>query len=439
MATKYNYRTHTNTLDKTQKWQDKEGRRKNYYLGTVTLIKIELEQIYTIQNDIIIPHRAQLSTLELRLDQTSAFHIWNIYIGKAQTTFFKKLTEALTKNTKTNTVICGDMNVVTDVKDVKIKRNFRLNPAGKIWIRHIRTNKLLDAFRARNPDKEVFTITKHNQARRIDQIYITKNLQQNVKKFEYKINIMSDHNFMSSIVLENVKRKSWGKGTWKNDPAMYEDEIVADRFKEVYNFYLEQKKNIPNITAWWDQMKLGAKELLLEREAELKTNKLRTSKELENKLADRNIGLEDMTRIIKKLKQIEDEKTREHCRRYKIKEFEENERPSRYFYDKLKAKRTKSQIEILENEEKTEMYKTEKEILNETKRFYDELWNNAEIVEENKQDAFIKELENINMTDSERDLLNKQISKEEVEKVIKNLKNNKSPGADGLSAEFYKK
>ena len=67
--------------------------------------------------------------------------------------------------------------------------------------------------------------------------------------------------------------------------------------------------------------------------------------------------------------------------------------------------------------------------------FYQDLYTSQGI----DREQMTKNIETItdHIDEQDRDMLNAPITTEEVRKAIKNLKKGKSPGNDGLTAEFY--
>ena len=88
------------------------------------------------------------------------------------------------------------------------------------------------------------------------------------------------------------------------------------------------------------------------------------------------------------------------------------------------------------NEEETFLEKDE--ILNEVHDFYQKLYTSQNITEEAIQDY----LEDLNPPKIKQEQINETnffISEEEIKIAILDLNKNKSPGDDGITAEFYKK
>ena len=74
-------------------------------------------------------------------------------------------------------------------------------------------------------------------------------------------------------------------------------------------------------------------------------------------------------------------------------------------------------------------------ILNEMENFYTNLYQSSVI---DNPSQFLNEIKNPNEITPEHQIeLEKEISEEEIGKIIKKLPRNKTPGEDGLPSEFY--
>ena len=77
----------------------------------------------------------------------------------------------------------------------------------------------------------------------------------------------------------------------------------------------------------------------------------------------------------------------------------------------------------------------EKEIVNETKLFYEQLYSSRDVTDV-KIDTCVENAPKLNQ--EEKQNLEGSISYQEAHKTLRAMKNNKSPGSDGFSVEFYK-
>ena len=118
--------------------------------------------------------------------------------------------------------------------------------------------------------------------------------------------------------------------------------------------------------------------------------------------------------------------------RAKVQEIEQGERcrPTSYFVN-LEKQRANKQMNSLLTEDGTLV-----EILKETTNFYKRLYT-SEKTDDLAQDYLLNKLKQ-NLTDEDKDSIEGEITLTDILIAIKSVANAKSPGCDGLTAEFYK-
>ena len=101
----------------------------------------------------------------------------------------------------------------------------------------------------------------------------------------------------------------------------------------------------------------------------------------------------------------------------------------------IKKKREKNQINKIRNE-KGEVTTDNAEIQRIIRDYYEQLYvNKMDNLEE--MDRFLEKFNLPRLNQEEIEIMNNLITSTETEAVIKNLPQNKSPGPDGFSGEFY--
>ena len=79
----------------------------------------------------------------------------------------------------------------------------------------------------------------------------------------------------------------------------------------------------------------------------------------------------------------------------------------------------------------------EKEILNRIQCFYEDLYTSKTLLNEDKFNEFVEDLNIPQLTDEQRESIEHQVTKEECKEVLKSFSSNKTPGCDGFTKEFY--
>ena len=119
--------------------------------------------------------------------------------------------------------------------------------------------------------------------------------------------------------------------------------------------------------------------------------------------------------------------------RAKIEEHNYMDRPSPYFFQLEKIRGKPNSIESLTDnlgENKTE----KQEVLNTIKDFYTDLYK-KETTSETEQNEIVKQIKSRHIKTTET--IGNLIQTHEIKQALNQMSNNKSPGSDGLTKEFY--
>ena len=146
---------------------------------------------------------------------------------------------------------------------------------------------------------------------------------------------------------------------------------------------------------------------------------------------------EELQDAQQKLEKLRIPKIKAMMLRAKAQFYEEGEKPTKYFMNLEKRNYVKKVITKIEVEGET--LTVQEDILQAQKEFYEDLYSSkVDQSKENNLNLFLKP-ENINrISHVQRASCEGEITDEEVKKVIKHMKNDKTPGTDGFPIEFYK-
>ena len=197
---------------------------------------------------------------------------------------------------------------------------------------------------------------------------------------------------------------------------MKEMRVTNEKHKETN----EKIEKIKKVLRWKDMKKKEKKRVYLIREAMIIKEKL--------EMIEVKIDKERTMKAINNLTKIDEEE--------ELYRLIHDDKCTRQFFAKIKSRNKKEDIVELRRNDEEKKTKDEKKMKKIMKEFYSDLWKKRKIVKDSQAKLLATMKKRIK--NNERIKIETDLKEEEVKKCIKLLKNNKEPGIDGITAEFYK-
>ena len=294
-----------------------------------------------------------------------------------------------------------------------------------------------DIWRRRNPQKVVFSWSGRGKQSRIDFWLTSLSLSSQIKSVSYSFAPYTDHSSVNLILdIEETKR---GPGIWKMNCNTLLDKTYQQELTKMWGKWQSKKGEYQDIKRWWDLGKRHIKSFSIDFSKEMALKTRSQLSDIEEKIDLRKKANADYERLQKQYEDIFSIKCNGARVRSRIEEWEEGEKSTKYFYglEKSRAKE-KSWTEILDKH--GNLIRGTVEIQKRQVEFYEDLFKSQEKDEAEKSSDFFFSDENSDcqISEANKEMLDSDISDAEFFKNLKKMKNNKSPGPDGIITEFYK-
>ena len=354
--------------------------------------------------------------------------------------------EALGRGREDHLIMAGDWNAVLN-NDLD-KLGGATCHANKYYQSYINTMindyGLTDIYRRSWGEKRKYThFNKTSKtASRLDFFLIEDNLcDWPVCKTDISHGYNSDHSYISlNLQGSTIER---GKGYWKLNNSHLQEGNFVDDVKAIIND--TKNSSFDSYVGLWDVIKFKIKDYAIrfgkikkKNNMEEKNNLLKDIEKVKNSpefMRDESLRNE-LFEAEAKLNKILDNETSGIITRARAKWTEQGERSNKYFFSLEKSNSKKKNICKLINESKVELYEQD-EISKHVVDFYRNLFR-AKDNNINNMKEYINSCEAKILDARMTEALDEEFSLSEIDSVYKSLKNNKSPGWDGLTAEFYK-
>ena len=376
----------------------------------------------------------------------------NIYApNEDNPSFFEQAFEKISNIQADHFIMGGDFNKILDSSmDRKSKTGSNVTKASDTINQFIENNDWVDIWRLSHPKQSEYTWYRRKPIvfSRLDYFLIPIFDVALVHKCEIWTNSFSDHSFVFlHVILEDNKR---GPGLWKFNNSLLYDRSYTEGINEQIESMLEREIETDDPSLKWESVKVGlieyskwfsrkkAHQTKVERE--LLERKLKASNK---RLAIINLNSDRAIRIIEKLndridaiKEKLNAMSRQRCQgamlRSRITWGQEAGYSSKYFLG-LEKNRAKTKTMSAVKTEHGGITRNPKEILALQVKFYSELYTKDSTI---NFDA-TKVCSVTKLKDAQRLNLDSPLTKQELIQALRETKRGKTPGPDGLTADFY--
>ena len=376
--------------------------------------------------------------------------------------FFENLTEDIRSIDNEDIIIGGDWNVpISPVLDTLNYRTLNIKKNSRQKISEMLVDmELIDIHREMYPDKREYTWRRFNstQEGRLDYFLVSEELSHKINLSEILPGYRSDHKIVC-LGLNLHPSSTKNRQYWKFNNSLLKDPTYVALVKKIISetktqyvipiYDFNNLDNIPNDEIQFvidDQ--LFFETLLLEirgRTVSYACHKKKENRRVEDRLVaeitildkKENKTDDDFENLKTKnleLEQLRNLKIQGMMIRSRIQWIQQGEKPSKYFCNLEKRNFISKQMNYLEKND-GELIFDNNGILNETKEFYEKLYSLRNTVNVSLDDTINDQAK---LNDLERESIEGEITYPEALLALKSMKNNKSPGSDGFTCEFYK-
>ena len=278
---------------------------------------------------------------------------------------------------------------------------------------------------------------------------MAKSLVKYVSKVGITVSIAPDHKaiYLCLSLPMTIPR---GPGFWKFNNTLLNDEVYVAHIRELVLQIRDKYSFVQDEQLFCELMKMEIREnsisfakqksrALSKRETEIS---LRLD-HLDNLICNSNnlLNIDNTLNEYEALKterhSIYDRKGKAAMLRSKCRWIEKGEKPTKYFFNLEKRNYIRKTINELRKQNGVEV-REGKEILKVIQEFYEDLYSSEISTSQEQFDLFTRNLIFSKLSDEDREEIEGPLTLDECKRVLELFQENKSPGEDGFTVEFYK-
>lgn len=430
----------------------------NHGRGVMTLIRpgFDAKVINSKTDDI-----GRLLLLELSIQDT-IFKLVNIYAPnteESQIHFFKYLKKTMENNltSQDRILVAGDFNFIfnntLDRKGgVPIKNTDKRNQIINVLSDLKKQFEVQDIWRIKHPDTLRFTWRRENPRvkSRLDFWLTSEKVADSVENTRIIPVIGTDHSAVY-LHLKSFVGADRGRGLWRLNTSFLQEEDYVKGIIQNKEIWLNEFADITDPQIMWELVKYRIRQFSAKYGKEKAQRLKSTESDQEEKLAnlereqdqaqdDTNIESlnKDIQEIKSKLAEIADYKTQGLILKSQTRWYEKGEKSNKYFLNLITRNQVRKCISKIQKEDGT--FTTDNtEILDLQAAFYKKLYSNKCTKTEHEIELYLEKLAIPKLNENDRNQCEGVLTLDECHSVLKQFKNNKAPGNDGIPVDFYKK
>uniref|UniRef100_A0A4D5RYT2 Putative tick transposon n=1 Tax=Ixodes scapularis TaxID=6945 RepID=A0A4D5RYT2_IXOSC len=351
--------------------------------------------------------------------------------------FFEGLSEYL--NCERFVIFLGDFNCVCAPQDrVNLTR---VRDQSAFYVTDIvANNSLEDVTSVSSSNGVCFTHFQGSSHARLDRAYVSLDLAPQCAHYFVQPVSFSDHSLVMFTIGKKVKQPNWNWSLWKMNSCLVKDEVFTVQVKELFRKLHEEE-----VTMWagrWERFKEQVKLEAIERSSILNFQRKQKEKALRSLLC--NLLLEESANpgeFRQEIRQVKNQLEFIDCERYRgaivrsrSEKLWQGERPTKRAMSD--EKRYAQRKEITELCVGNSIIRDKKAIEGAFVEFYRFLLRKSVPEEDGFENEFLSLMPRLE--EHVRERLEEAISVRELTVAIEELSASKTPGPNGLSAEFYR-
>uniref|UniRef100_A0A3B3XJ11 Reverse transcriptase domain-containing protein n=1 Tax=Poecilia mexicana TaxID=48701 RepID=A0A3B3XJ11_9TELE len=430
----------------------KMGHRKTYYAshrsGKKRGVAILIPN--SIRFDFIAEHKdkeGRYVLLRGKLEQEEVT-LCNIYAPPGSSIDFFKEVFSLVAAEASGTCICaGDFNLLLNPKMDTTNRERGRTRVEKQFKKIMQESGLTDIWRSLHKYDREFTFysTRHKVYTRIDYFFMFNKDLHRVKDCVIGQRDISDH---SGLTMKINLARSPKNTLWRLNTSLLNSTEFKTEMAEELKTYLEFNDNgTGNPTILWDAAKAYIRGKIIVKCANLKKIRARKLSDLQENLKRlerlHSINkspslLEQMRPVKQEIHKILNEEIEKKLKYMRQRYYEAGPKAAKVLSWRLRKQQVENTIYKVRNPRTNKITSKLEEIQSSFEAYYAALYTQPDKMDNQTIQKFLNSLDLPSIGKNQNDKLMAEISAEEVDRGISNLKTNKSPGCDGFPPEWYK-
>lgn len=417
--------------------------------GVAILIKdtISFRQIY---KDVDVMGRYIILVGEVN---NTIYTIVNVYLPNVkQISLLNRIWKRVREVREGYTIICGDFNAIPN-KTLDVSAETPKSRERVTLSRFMASESLHDVWRCQHSTERDYSYfsSVHRTYSRIDFFLVDKFLLQNISMSSVHNITWSDHAPVSIMV--EGSRTETRANRWRNDTFLFSHPDHKHTInKELHEFFKNNTGSVPDPFTVWNCHKAYIRGILMKMSSVAK-------KQRNKKLNDLLLQIKNLESINKKapdpktssqLDQLRHDlrillisQHKHIVKKWKANYYSQGNKAGKLLANQVKEKTIKQKIPFIFHPNTGIRLSNPKDIANAFRDYYNNLYNLKDDTTNHQPspEMIQKFLDSISLPKLNLDQLqyiNAPISMSELNKTILSLPNNKSPGPDGFSAEYYR-